>query len=298
MEILRNIGEDALVARLTRELGRGPGTLVGPGDDCAVVDVGDASRYQLLKTDCMVERVHYEPGAPAAQVGWKAIARVVSDFAAMGGRPAKLLVTLCVQGGREVAYVEELYRGMRECAGQFGAEICGGETSSVPEGSSAVISVSGTGWVEKKNLATRGGGEPGDVVLVTGTLGGSIKGKHLSFIPRVREAGWLVRHGGVRALMDLSDGLGKDLPRLARLSGCGYRIDESRLPCSDGSDVAGALGDGEDYELLVVTPPAGLERLLEQWRGAFPGLPLTAVGELTEGTAETAAEDGWEHFAD
>lgn len=297
MKHLKDIGEDALIARLIKGLGKGADLVVGPGDDCAVVDVGDELRYQLLKTDCIVEGVHYLPDAPAQKVGWKAIARVISDFAAMGGIPSQLLVTLVMPESQQVEYVEALYEGMQKCATEYGATISGGETSSLPTGSAAVISIAGTGWVNKDQLVRRDGGKPGDVVMVTGQLGGSIQGKHLTFTPRVKEARWLVENFSMTSMMDLSDGVAKDLPRLAKLSACGYQINEQAVPCSQGSDLAGALGDGEDYELLFTVRADVLEDLLQKWDIEFPELSLTAIGELTDAeSAPLTLGRGWEHF--
>jgi len=301
MNKLSDIGEDALIGRLVSGLNQGGDVLVGPGDDCAVVKTGKPGEYQLLKTDALVEGVHYLPETPAEQVGWKAVARVLSDFAAMGGVPRQLLVTIALPGTMEVSYVESLYQGMERCAAQFGAVICGGETTAVPNGSAAVISVAGTGKVMAGRLVRRGGGQVGDVVLVTGTLGGSISGKHLNFTPRLKEAEWLVSHFNLHAMMDLSDGLARDLPRMAKVSGCGYAIDESSLPCNPGCDVGQALGDGEDYELLFTVGKERVSELLSSWVLRFPDLPLTVVGELTpidqKCEATTGRQSaGWEHF--
>ena len=298
MKTLRDMGEDDVVKRLIQTLGQRDDTIVGPGDDCAVVDIGKEDVYQLLKTDCLVERVHYEPDENPVRVGWKAVARVISDFAAMGGCADHLLVTVALPPDYTFEYAEKLYRGMERCASQFGADICGGETSSVPEGASAVISVAGTGWVKKGNCVTRSGGNPGDVVLVTGTLGGSIQGKHLDFIPRVQEAAWLTKHVPIHAMMDLSDGVARDLPRMARASGCGYQIDVDSVPKNSGCDLAEALGDGEDYELMFAVDAADVARLMGAWQEAFPDLELTAIGRLCEKGEEDAPQaDGWEHFS-
>jgi thiamine-monophosphate kinase len=296
MEKLSEMGEDALIARLIKGLNQGGNVLVGPGDDCAVVDVGLQGVYQLLKTDSLVEGIHYLSATPAEKVGWKAVARVLSDFAAMGGVPDQLLVTIALPSSQEVRYVEALYRGMEDCAVRYGAAICGGETSAVPDGSAAVISVAGTGWVEEKRLVKRRGGQVGDLVVVTGTLGGSIQGKHLDFTPRLKEAKWLTEHFSLHAMMDLSDGLARDLPRLAKASGCGYVIYENDLPCSPGCDIAGALGDGEDYELLFTVSPGTIKSLMSRWNAHFPELPLSVVGELIGGEGG-ALSGGWEHFS-
>ncbi len=301
MKRLRDMGEDALIERLLNQLPKGAdaggNVIVGPGDDCAVVDVGHRYRYQLLKTDSLVEGVHYLPETPAAKVGWKAVARVVSDFAAMGGWPDQLLVTIAMPSDMEVRYLEKLYRGMQKCASKYGATICGGETSSVPKGSAAVISIAGTGWVKKRKYITRSGGKAGDSVLVTGKLGGSIRGKHLNFLPRLEEARWLAENFRIRSMMDLSDGLGRDLPRLAKASDCGYRIDEQSLPRNRNCSVAQALGDGEDYELLVTVSKRTAARLSKEWKTFFPQLPLTVVGELdVVGGTESNNLGGWQHF--
>ena len=301
MERLADMGEDALIERLLRQLkdpcSIGDQIIVGPGDDCAVVDLGQRGKYQLLKTDSMVEGVHYLPETPAAKVGWKAVARVISDFAAMGGMPGQLLVTIAMPADKSVVYMERLYQGMQRCASAHGAVICGGETSSVPDGSAAVISVAGTGWVERARCTTRSGGKAGDRILVSGKLGRSIRGKHLSFSPRLEEARWLTENFRIRAMMDLSDGLGRDLARLAMASGCGYRIEEQSLPRDRACDIAQALWDGEDYELLFTVSARTAAKLCDAWKDRFPALSLTVVGELIGGQSAAAPESsGWQHF--
>ena len=293
---LSDIGEDALIARLVKGLDQGDDVLVGPGDDCAVVDLGMRDVYQLLKTDSLVENVHYRSDIAAERVGWKAIARVLSDFAAMGGYPGQLLVTIAMPSTQTLAYVEALYRGMETCASRYGAVICGGETSAVPDGSAAVISVAGTGWVKKNQLVRRSGGEVGDCVIVTGRLGGSINGKHLSFSPRLDEAKWLTSHFDLHAMMDLSDGLARDLPRLAKASRCGYSLNAAAIPQNPDCDVAQALGDGEDYELLFTVSAKEVSPLLVEWGKVFPDLELTVVGSLTDEDLPSIT-GGWEHFS-
>lgn len=292
MKRLRDIGEDALIERLLRGFPRA-GLAVGPGDDCAVVDDGRGP-LRLLKTDAIVEGIHFEATAPASRVGWKAAARVASDFAAMGGRPERLLVTVALDGGRPVAWAEGLYRGIRRCLEQHGGVLAGGETSSVPAGAPAVISVAGEGSVGRGRVVLRSGGRPGDLLAVTGRLGGSIGGRHLRFTPRVEEGAWLARHARPSAMMDLSDGLAKDLPRMAAASGCGFEIDRERLPRHRGCSVGQALGDGEDYELLVAVPAGRWARVEAGWRRQFPKLGLTPIGRLTEAGGNLAG--GWDHF--
>jgi len=293
------MGEDSLVRRLIGRLknSRRGDLVLGAGDDCAVIDIGLEDDYQLLKTDSLVEGVHYREDTPADKVGWKAVARVISDFAAMGGRAGHLLVTIAMPGEKEVHYVEELYRGMLECAEAYDAIICGGETSSVPEGAAAVISVAGTGWVKKNQYVSRSGGEVGDRIFVTGRLGGSIRGKHLDFLPRIEEAKWLVEGFELTAMMDLSDGLARDLPRLAEASECGYQLDKENIPRNEGCDLSSAMGDGEDYELLFTIAPSSADQLRHLWADKFPDLELTDVGALVEvSQSNEMGKGGWQHF--
>jgi thiamine-monophosphate kinase len=298
VKTLRDIGEDALIARLTSLTPLDPDPLAGPGDDCAVIDPGPSSgELELLKADAIVEGVHFLADTPARDIGWKAAARVVSDFAAMGGWPLRFLVTLALPAETGVSWAEELYRGIGECLKAHGAVLAGGETSRVPPGSSAVISIAATGKVRRADLVLRSTARPGQSLLVTGTLGGSLRGGHLTFVPRVDQARWLATHFKPAAMMDLSDGLAKDLPRLAAASGCGFVIDRAALPLSPGCSVRQALEDGEDFELLLAVEPERVPLLLERWRDAFPGLPLTVIGRLVEAGCGETLTGGWDHFA-
>jgi thiamine-monophosphate kinase len=297
VKTLRDIGEDDLIARLIGLVPRDPDPAAGPGDDCAVIDPGPASGIlQLLKTDAMVAGVHFLPDTLARAAGWKAIARVVSDFAAMGGRPERFLVTLALPAETCVSWVEDLYRGIGDCLETFGAVLAGGETSRVPPGSAAVISIAATGSVRREHLALRSTALPGQTLLVTGKLGGSLGGKHLGFTPRINEANWLVSNLKPAAMMDLSDGLAKDLPRLAEASGCGFTLDRAALPLSPGCTTAQALNDGEDFELLLAMETGQVPALLAAWSAAFPELPLTPIGRLVAAGAGEILSGGWDHF--
>ena len=289
MKSVRQLGEDGLIARICRDLPKPAHVIVGPGDDCAVVGAGE--ELTLLKTDAVVAGVHFLHDEKSTRVGWKAVARVLSDFAAMGGEPGELLITLALAPEVSVDWVDGLYRGISSCLKQHGGVIVGGETISLPQGAPTMVSVAGKGRVARANLVTRGGGRLGDGIYVTGRLGGSIHGKHLDFTPRLREAAWLVNNGWVTAMMDLSDGLAKDLPRLARMSGVGFELDRDSLPCSEGSTLAQAISDGEDYELLFTSG----DDLKPAWGEKFPELEITRIGTLLECVGDTI-EGGWDHF--
>ena len=304
---LHELGEDNLVARLTQKLPLGPDVRLGAGDDCAVVGPRRAKRWQLLKTDAVVEGIHFLPGEKMERVGWKALCRAISDIAAMGGEPEHALVTLAVPADWEAEQLDALYRGLRKAAKQFNISIVGGETSRSP--GPLFVSIALTGWVERERIVLRSGGEPGDSLYVTGTLGGSRKKKHLDFTPRLEEARWLTKHACLSAMMDISDGLGADLPRLAAASDCGFRVFEMLVPRTRGCSLAQALGDGEDFELLIAAPADEIHRLQFKWSATFPDVPLTYIGRLT-GDPEQAVFDnlstagptqttfhGFDHFA-
>lgn len=297
---LRDLGEDALIERVARLVPVAVGTAAGPGDDCAVVDEADQPQpcdvLTLLKTDAVVESVHYTPDTAAERVGWKAIMRLASDFAAMGGAPDRFLVTLALPAVRSVAWVDGLYQGMARAMDWCGCKLAGGETTAVPEGSAAVISIAATGRVERRHLTLRSTAMPGDAIYVTGRLGGSFaSGRHLDFHPRLTEAAWLVRHFKPSAMMDLSDGLAADLPKLARASAVGFSLDDAAVPCSAGSNLDAALNDGEDFELLF-TQRGDLADFETAWRSAFPEVLLTRIGEVVEAEESPMQPGGWHHF--
>lgn len=288
MASLSSIGEDQCIREITKHLPCLDNVVLGAGDDCAVLK--NDNHFTLLKTDTIIEGVHYLAEENPVKVGWKAVARVVSDFAAMGGKPDALVIALALHPDTELDYVKSLYQGMQKCAEAYAFSIVGGETSNCEKN---VITVSGTG--KCNHYVTRSGGNPGDFIYVTGRLGGSIQGKHLSFLPRIAEAEWLLQHLSPTAMMDLSDGLGKDLPRLADASGTGYFLDFSSIPCSTNCTVEQAIGDGEDYELLFTSPIEITHELLDSWKSHFPTTDLTCIGKLTAGE-KSPLTGGWEHF--
>lgn len=289
---LSQLGEDATLKRLLHQPVTNDSLLIGPGDDCAVVK-GDNQWDILLKTDVVIEGVHFAPQTAPELIGHKALARAVSDIAAMGGLPEHALITLLVHPGRPVELLEGIYRGLNTLAADFGISLAGGETSSLPR-DGLVINVALTGRVEAGQAILRSGGQSGDIICVSGQLGGSFaSGRHLSFLPRVGLARWLIAQG-IRptAMMDLSDGLGSDLPRLAAASHCGYHVFLSTLPLHDHVDIPHAISEGEDYELLFTLSTADAEHL----RSLNPPTPITPIGHLTAG-AVTPLKSGWQHFS-
>lgn len=296
MKRVNDIGEDALIARLLKQLPQAPAALhVGPGDDCAVVPLS-AQTFQLLKTDAIVEGVHFLSNEDRRRVGWKAIARVVSDFAAMGGVPQWFLVTLGIPSDTSVESLEQLYQGMAKCLKKFGATMVGGETTRVASAAGLVISIAATGTVKKKHLLLRSTAQCDDMIFVTGELGGSLAGRHLDITPRLAEAQWLAKKHFATAMMDLSDGLAKDLPRLAAASSCGFAVDCHLLPCTKGCTSEQALQDGEDYELLFTTAPKHAKRLQKLWVQEFPQTRLSCIGQMVPVEQSMQLQGGWDHF--
>ena len=290
-------GEDEVVRELIRGLPLGENVIVGAGDDCAVLGRKNDVWWRLAKTDAVIEGVHFLPDAEPARVGWKALCRAISDIAAMGGIPEHALVTLGVSASVELAWVKALYAGLRKAARKFGIGIVGGETCRNP--GAMFINIALTGRVERKRCVLRSGGKVGDFIYVTGRLGGSLAGKHLDFTPRVSEARWLVESHIPSAMMDLSDGLGSDLPRLADASGCAYELWPLSIPCTPGATPLNAMNDGEDFELLFTIAPGSAEALEAAWKKRFPKLPLTRIGRFTRQPARgrrNFTSSGYDHF--
>jgi len=280
--------------------------LIGPGDDTAAMRV-DGSRPLLITTDMLMEGSCFllrDAGAHA--VGRKALAVNLSDIAAMAGRPTAAVVSLGLprEGGRAIA--EGLFEGMREIAEQFDVPIVGGDTNSWS--GELVVSVTVLGEATGSGPVRRNGARPGDAIFVTGALGGSIRGKHLDFVPRVRESQLLHAMVGLSAMIDISDGLSRDLHHLCEESGCGALLDSAAVPISDAaielaatsgkSPLEHALGDGEDFELLFCVGAEDGERLRQH-----SPVPVWQIGVMTEqgvalmrdGTRHVLPIMGYEH---
>lgn len=286
--------EFELIARLTRDLPRHPAVVAGPGDDCALVDLGVPDRLVVFKTDAVVEGIHFESGTPAEQVGHKALARVLSDFAAAAATPTAALVTLAIPRAHDVARLEALYAGLRRLADRWQVAVVGGETTTCPE--RMLVSIAALGTVARDRTVRRGGARVGDAIFVSGELGGSLEGRHLDFEPRLAEARWLAEHFAIHAMIDLSDGLAGDLRHVLEASGVAAELLQESLPISraarlrarrgDGSKppLLAALTDGEDFELLFTVAARDAVALLDGWRARFPGVRLTCIGRIAEGS--------------
>ena len=290
--------EEELLRLISKELpSPDEDVMTGIGDDCAVIRGSRQSgTLELLKTDALVEGIHFAKGTPLHLVGWKALCRPISDIAAMGGSPRHAMITVAAPDTWGDAQWKGLYRGIGKAARAFGVSVVGGETVRSP--GLLFLSVSLNGDVRKTHLRLRSGARPGDFICVTGKLGGSLgSGRHLRFQPRVAEGAWLASERGVTAMMDLSDGLGSDLPKLAKESRCSYRIAPDSLPLHRGSSTTEALSDGEDYELLVTIRPKLWAGIQSRWAKASSGVALTPIGMMIpSGELATALPKGYDHL--
>jgi len=286
---------------------------LGPGDDMAAIHMPPRADHSLLLTaiDQVIVGRHVSRDTPWRLVGRKAVARNISDIAAMAARPLVCVASVAMPRGTETARALELFDGLRSMAEAYGCPLVGGDTGShagVDDPlvvSVAVIADTPPG----RGPIRRAGARVGDGLFVTGELGGSWRpdggGRHLSFKPRLSEATELVERLGVdlHAMIDLSDGLGRDAARLAEASGVRARIDASSLPCAEGCDWRRAVGDGEDYELLFAAPEGRVPQRLGDTPVTRIGsvIVASAPGEaplaeiVVDGVAHDIGAFGWEH---
>jgi thiamine-monophosphate kinase len=329
--------EDELIAAISRLLsGSQPGVVVGVGDDAAVLEPGRGQ--QILTTDLLIEGVHFERASISPRdLGAKAVTVNVSDIAAMGGSPRAALAGIGLAPDVEAAWVMELYGGMRDACAEYALSLVGGDTN---RSDVVVVSVTVVGEVSPGRAVTRSRARPGDAIVVTGALGAAAGGLALSRaqpatmtaalsspwgralldalarpVARVGE-GQTLTQSGAHAMMDLSDGLAKDLWRLCLASGVGARIELAAVPIAEplraGAASLGldplelALGGGEDYELVATLDPSDAEAARRVLDERF-GVTLTTVGTIIEGEGLVAVGDdgretplgsrGWDHFA-
>jgi thiamine-monophosphate kinase len=330
--------EDRLIERIRRALpsreraGRRRLRL-GIGDDAAVLRFSSRTDW-VLTCDMFLENVHFLAAVhPPEVVGYKALARATSDIAAMGARPRYFLLSLALPTHRTTQWLDGLLRGMSRAARRFGLVLAGGDTARL---STVTISITVLGELGEGGAVKRSGARPGDLIYVSGRLGGAqlgleliLRGMHRDkrwraqlrphFCPPVRigVGEWLAKprrgapNGVASAMMDLSDGLSTDLARLCAASGVGATIYVDRLPTVPVPEAlarhgfeAGelALHGGEDYELLFTVP----RRRALLMPKSISGIPLTCIGEITRskglvlvektGRAHPLETKGWDHF--
>ncbi|MBU1887774.1 MAG: thiamine-phosphate kinase [Candidatus Omnitrophica bacterium] len=299
--ILRDLGEFNLIKRLSKCVKLSACVVKGIGDDAAVLRY-KKDRHLLFTTDMLIEGRHFLKSSGGYRIGKKSMSVNVSDIAAMGGRPLAAVISLGVPPSLSVDFVDGLYRGIRKIAGKFKIDLVGGDTVRSKK---IVINIALTGEVEKANLVLRNGARPGDVIFVTGAIGGSLNNRHLNFMPRIKEASFLVKNYNIHSMIDVSDGLIADLGHILESSKAGAIIHEKDIPISrDAKNFKTAIVDGEDFELIFTVSNRTADRLVKKWPFRTR---LSKIGKvcnkstglcivMRNGGKETIKPWGYEHF--
>jgi thiamine-monophosphate kinase len=279
-DALSRLGELGLLARLRTWLGPvAPPPPAGMGDDTAVLAAGTGN---LLTTDSLVHGRHFDDLLPPELAGAKLLKRNLSDLAAMGGRPGVAVLAAFLPPKTSVRWLEAFVRGLAEAAATWEVAIVGGDLTET----TAFLGFNLTLTGEASRPVLRGAARLGDELWVTGTLGDSLRGHHATFVPRLAEGAWLAAESEVRTMIDVTDGLGKDLPALLPPE-TAAALDLSALPLRFSSTTpAQAFTDGEDYELLFSADPAwSLGGGPARWATAFR-TPLTRLGSVVPRPAD------------
>ncbi len=272
-----------LTQRIPKRLQGRPGI----GDDAAVLPDG-GSESLLFTTDTLVEGVDFRlRDARPELVGRKALAVNLSDIAAMGGRPLAFVMALGIPRNFNNAWVEKFYQGAIRMAKEYKTLWVGGDLSRSRQ---FFVTIALLGCAKRREIIFRRGAKPGDWIGVTGSLGGSILGKHFRFHPKIREGCFLASRFHPTAMMDSSDGLLQDLGHILKASGVGADIDLDKIPVSAAARqlakkdpqraLKHALTDGEDFELLFTMPPGKAKRCKKVWQRSFSGSKLTWIGRI------------------
>lgn len=293
--------EDRLVTEISRHFvpSWGGGVRLGIGDDAALWKPKPGF-LTILTSDWFLEGSHFLPEKhPPDSVGWKCLARAASDIAAMGGTPRCFLLNLALSPAANGKWLRGFLGGLRRAAESLECVLAGGDTTRRQQ---ILISVTVIGEIREGQQVLRSGARPGDLLYVSGTLGEAEHGlrllrsgrrkvnrqnlalrKHLYPEPRLELGRWLAARKLATAMMDVSDGLSSDLPRLCAASGVGALIDQDKLPLLGGIDTESAkqlaLHGGDDYELLFTVSP----RKSASFRGKFQQFGLAQIGKITTG---------------
>ena len=283
-----SLGETQLIASIRHWLGNtSPKSPYGIGDDCAVLS--PSRRAQLVTVDPVIAGVHFDDSVPARSVGAKLLKRNLSDIAAMGGRPRGAVIALALSSDVSTRWLENFYRGLADAARAFNVPVIGGDIARQPSGFTASLTL--IGEATGPRVLVRQGARLGDWIYVTGALGGSLLGHHYRFTPRLAESAWLAARKDVRSMMDLSDGLAKDLPALTP-AGAVPALVAQQIPISAAartlarrdqrSPLIHALSDGEDYELVfTLAARADCTAFEAAWKRTF-STRLSCIGRFSK----------------
>ena len=291
---LATLGEKGLLHLLTGRWKTDQArVLTGVGDDCAVLRGEGKDRFLLFKTDAVVEGVHFTPKTPPALIGRKALARALSDLAAMGAIPLAAVITLGIRSGESTSRLRGIYRGMEAIAQKYQVNLVGGETTRAKQ---LFLNVALLGECRGYRPVLRSGTRAGDLIFVTGRLGATQRRHHLVFEPRLPEGQWLARQKLASSMMDLSDGLGADLPRLAAAAKVGFELDAKAIPRTRGATLKQAIQDGEDYELLFTATPSHAKTLKKKWPFATPVHCIGVITPRGKKSTGLVVAHGFDHF--
>jgi thiamine-monophosphate kinase len=277
-------GEFDLIARFRRDSASTDRVALGIGDDCAEIRFTPGAEV-LVTTDMLMDGRHFLLNEhPLPAIGRKCLGVNLSDIAAMAGVPVAAVVTVALPRGRAREIALGLHAGIEAMAREFGVALAGGDTNAWD--GPLVVSITVLGETTSRGAVRRSGARPGDVVLVTGPLGGSLLGRHLDPRPRVAEALALHEAADLHAMIDLSDGLASDLRHILEESGgLGAILDAEAIPIHShaltlSAPLEHALGDGEDFELCLTVAPDDADRLLAS---PPPGVVLHRIGMIDDG---------------
>ena len=294
------MNESSILQKILPMFHAGNDVAVPPGDDCALLEFGN--KFLLAAADQVISNVHYLVDTAPELVAGKLLKRNLSDIAAMGGIPRWALLTLAVKG-RSDEWLIRFFTGLEACAEKYGIAVVGGDLATLP-GELDCASLTILGEVELEKVCLRKNAQAGDFIMVTGSLGDTFHSQHhLTFEPRLKEGRFLAENGLTRCMMDISDGVAADLPKLLTESNAGAVVELEKLPCRNNCHWKNALCDGEDYELLFTVSEQNRQRLEQMWQF---DTPVSCIGRIVENkelvytlngtTGPNLEMTGYEHF--